>query len=136
MKVTADANVLFSCLIKGGLTRKIWFSPVLIIYSPAFILEGLEKYRPLLLKKHGGPQEEFNAMMEKLLRVVRFVPDNELLAFIPAASTLVNDKKDIFYLACAFKEGTVMWSNDKGFKSQKRIPSFTTEEMGREFGYI
>ncbi len=136
MKVAVDANILFSCLIKGGLTRKIWLSPVLVLYSPAFILQELEKYRPLLLKKYGGPEEEFIILMDKLLRVVRFVPDSELVAFIPAASTLMADKKDIFYLACALKEGTVLWSNDKGFKHQKRVPAFTTEEMARESGHL
>ncbi len=136
MKVTVDANILFSCLIKGGLTRKVWLSPTLSLYSPDFILEELEKYRPLLLKKHGGSEEQLSALLEKMLRVVRFVPDKELLPFIPAASTLLKDKKDIFYLACALKEGTVVWSNDKGFKSQKRAGVFTTEEMAKEFGHL
>src|SRR3989344_3158718 len=129
MKVTVDANILFSCLIKEGTSRRVWFSPSINLYAPAFILQEFKKYYPELLEKYGGEQAEFAGIAEKLLGIVEFVPDNELVPFLPAANSLLQDKKDILYIACALKEDTPIWSNDKGFKKQNRVPAMNTAEM-------
>ncbi len=137
MKATVDANILFSCLIKDGFSRKIWFSPSVNLYAPAFILHEFKKYTPMLLEKyHVGNREDFSIIAKKLLGTIKFVPDNDLTPFIPAANSLLSDKKDILYLACALKEDTEIWSNDKGFKKQHRIVARNTEEMIEEFGML
>ncbi|MBI2598068.1 MAG: hypothetical protein HYW50_02635 [Candidatus Diapherotrites archaeon] len=53
MKTTSDANILFSALIKEGLTRKIWFNPELELFSPKFLLLEFKKYSNYLNKKSG-----------------------------------------------------------------------------------
>lgn len=136
MKVTADANVLFSSLLRDGMTRSIWFSPVLQLYAPKFMLKEFTKYRAHLIRKYAGTETEFNRLLENIISCVVWIPDEDLKPFIPAAISLTEDQKDILYLACALKEGTIIWSNDKHLKKQKRIPVKTTPEMAEEYGHL
>ena len=136
MKVTADANILFSALLKKGKTRKIWFNPEIELFVPLFILKEFQKYKQYLQKKSDLKEKEFNVLCEKLLSQVLFVKDSELKPYLPAASSLLKDAKDLLYLACALKEDTIIWSEDKGFKKQNRIKTLTTKEMAEEFGEL
>jgi len=136
MKVTVDANVLFSALIKKGKTRKIWFGPEIELFSPKYLLIEFQKYAGFLRRKFKGTEEEFTTISKKLLLQINFVSDQELKPFLPAVIFLIDDPKDWLYLACALKEDTIIWSNDKGFKKQKRIHTKTTTEMIEEFGTL
>lgn len=129
MKATVDANILFACLIKGNLTRKLWFNPELHLFAPSFIIDEFLKYRKEIEKKSRLPEDEFNRLLGLVLSQITLVPDSELKPFIPAAASLTKDDKDWLYLACALKENTIIWSNDKEFKRQKRVETKTTAEM-------
>ncbi len=136
MRATIDANTLFSALLKKGLTRKIWFGPEMNLYAPMFLLVEFQKYGNFLQKKFRGSDEEFKLLSQKLLSQIKFVSDQELKPFLPAAASLIKDSKDWLYLACALKEDTVIWSNDKGFKKQGRLKVFSTAEMKEETGAL
>ncbi len=136
MKVTVDANILFSALIRKGKTRSIWFGPEIELFAPRFILIEFQKYNSFLQKKFNGTQEEFNLLSKSLLSQVNFVSDEQLKSFLPAAVSLINDPKDWLYLACALKEDTIIWTNDKGFKKQERVKIRTTTEMIEEVGLL
>ena len=45
MELVVDANVVFSALIKEGVTIKLLFDPNLILYAPDFFLEEFNKHR-------------------------------------------------------------------------------------------
>ncbi|MDD5163225.1 MAG: PIN domain-containing protein [Candidatus ainarchaeum sp.] len=134
MKATVDANVFFSALLKKGETRRIWFNPEIELYAPAFILAEFRKYSGYLMKKSSLAEEDFFALAEKLFLQVSFVDDKELKPFLPAAASLSEDLKDWLYLACALKEDTIIWSEDKEFKKQNRVRVLTIQEMLKEFG--
>jgi predicted nucleic acid-binding protein len=136
MKATIDANILFSALLKKGMTRKILFGPEMNLCAPKFLLIEFLKYKKYLKSKFGGTEEEFEALLQKIISQIRFVPDEELKPYLPAARTLAEDPKDWLYLACALKEDTIIWSNDRGLKKQGRIRVFTTHEMKKEFGNL
>src|SRR3989338_2252719 len=136
MKATVDANILFSSLIKRGINRRIWFESELILYSPKFIYDELYKYENFLFKKFSGTKEEFEELSKKLLSKIRIIAHEELVPYMPASKSLIKDEKDLIYLACALKEDTIIWSNDKEFRKQNRIKIRTTEEMVKEFGSL
>lgn len=136
MKAVVDANALFSCLLKDGLARKLWFKQELELYSPDFLMLEFLKYRQYLLQKSLLSETDFNAVFEKLFAKITVVPKKDLTAFIPAAATLSNDSKDWPYLACALKEDAIIWSEDKEFKKQKRVGVKTTSELGKETGLL
>ena len=136
MKVVVDANVLFSCLLKEGLARKLWFKQELELYSPDFLMFEFLKYRTYLLQKSLLSETDFTTLFENLFAKIIIVPKKDLTAFIPAAATLSNDAKDWLYLACALKEDAIIWSEDKEFKKQKRVEINTTGELGKETGLL
>ena len=136
MKVTVDANILFSAVIMKGNTRMIWFNLGLELYSPIFIFDEFQKYRNYLFEKSKLNTEEFLSVSNKIFSRTTFVSDENLKPFMPAAASLVSDEKDWLYVACALKEDTAIWSNDKGFKNQRRIKVYTTTEMIKEFGLL
>jgi len=136
MDMTVDANILFACLIKDSDTRKLFFSPRFDLYAPAFVLTELQKYFPIIKKKSGLNESDFSNLVARILVQVTIINDSELSPFVVAAASLIKDKKDWLYLACALYKNTVIWSNDKGFKSQSRVRIFTTEEMLKETGYL
>ena len=78
--------------------------------------------------------EEFDTILEKLRAELIVVADFELQPYLPAATSLAQDSKDWLYLACALKENTLIWSQDKGFKSQTRVPVKNTAELAQELG--
>ncbi|MFH1586674.1 MAG: PIN domain-containing protein [Candidatus Diapherotrites archaeon] len=136
MRVTVDANILFSALLRKGITRKIWFGLEMELFAPRFLLEEFQKYKGYLQNKFKGTREEFLDLSQKLLSQVKLVSDGDLKPFLPASASLTNDPKDWIYLACALKEDTLIWSDDKEFKSQKRIRILSTPEMKEEFGLL
>ncbi|MBI5036080.1 PIN domain-containing protein [Candidatus Micrarchaeota archaeon] len=136
MKIVADANVLFSGLLRDGVTRQLWFNPKLELYAPAFILVEFREYKDELLPKYGGTEEKFDRLSKLLLKVLNIVPDEELEPFLPAASSLSTDPKDLLYLACALKEDAAIWSQDKEFGKQKRVRVLTMQELARDSGSL
>ena len=136
MKVTLDANILFSAIIRKGVTRKLLFQPDFEFFAPEFIRAEFNKYAAYLRGKFTGTDEEFMELTELLLSAINFVSDKSLKPYLPAAAVLIKDEKDWLYIACALKEDTILWSNDKGFKSQKRVMVFTASEMAESFGVL
>ncbi|NMA44372.1 MAG: PIN domain-containing protein [Candidatus Diapherotrites archaeon] len=134
MKVTVDANILIAALIKGGSTRKILTNSAITVFAPAFLFSEIIKYKREIVKKSKGSEDDFNYLFAILLKNIKIIDDKELLPYLPAAKTLISDKKDLLYFACALYKDTVIWSNDKEFKKQKRVKIFTTEEMLKEVG--
>ena len=104
--------------------------------APAFLLDEFYKYTKFLENKFSGTKNEFNLLSQKLLLQVSFTPNEELKAFLPAAASLLKEPKDWLYLACALKEDTIIWSNDKEFKKQSRVKIKTTAELIKEVGML
>lgn len=136
MNITADANVLFSTILREGLARKVWFNTIVVLYAPAYLLAEFQKYDGFLRKKFSGNSAEFDSLVEKILGQVTFVSDADLIPYLPAASSLILDSKDWLYLACALKENTIIWSQDRGFQIQTRVPVKTTAELARTLGTL
>jgi predicted nucleic acid-binding protein len=134
MKATVDANILFSALIRKGETRKLWFNPEIELYAPQFILKEFQKYSCYLQKKSRLKDQDFKALCHKILSQLFFMADAELKPYLHAAASLSRDAKDWLYLACALKEDTIIWSEDREFKKQNRVKTLNTKEMIKEFG--
>lgn len=135
MKLVADANVLFSALLKKGLSRRLWFHPEVQLFAPAFLARETAGKRRELLKKYGGSAEEFDRLLFLLLRQVSLVSDDELAPYLPAAASLSSDSKDWLCLACALRCDSAIWTHDKEFQKQSRVGVLTTAELAVRLGY-
>lgn len=136
MKATVDANIFFASLIREGNTRRLWFNTAIRLFAPEYIIREFLKHKQTIIKKSGADPRAFEQLVEKTLRPLTLVPDAELAPFLLAAQTLTQDPYDIYYFACALKENTIVWSNDKHFQQQHRIPVKTTEQLLNEIGWL
>ena len=136
MKAVVDANILFSCFLKDGVTRHLWFNAELELIAPEFIVSEFKKYRAYLQGKYVEGFPPFDKLVDNVLKFVKLVPLEELKPYLPAAEHLSNDDKDWLYLACALKENAIIWSNDKEFKKQARVGIKTTKELVAEIGLL
>ncbi|MBI5224609.1 hypothetical protein HY989_01950 [Candidatus Micrarchaeota archaeon] len=136
MRLVVDANILFSAILKFGLTRKVWFNSDLELISPNYLLLEFSKYRPHLIGRYEFFEEEFDQLVSKLTDRIGFVEDSMLKPYLPAAESLIADEKDQYYIALALKTNSAIWSNDKALKAQRRVKVYTTEELALEFGSL
>ncbi len=136
MRLTTDANVFISALVRNGVTRRLWFHQKLELYAPEFILTEVIRHEKELAAKFRGTLKEFRRLRQLLLMQVKVIPDASLKPYLPAASTLTADADDWLYLACALYADAGIWSHDKGFLKQARVKVWTTEELGGEVGFL
>ncbi len=136
MKLVADANIFLSALLRKGLTQRLWFHPSLRLRAPEYLLIEAHAHEEEMGQKYGGTRGELMQMFGLLEKQLILVPDEKLKPFLPAASTLTKDRKDLLYLACALYEDAALWSHDKGFKSQRRVKVYSTLELGKEFSSL
>lgn len=136
MKLVPDANVLFSALIKSGLTRRIWFAPEVQLVAPRHLTVEFSKYEEELRQKYSGSDEDFDRLVFCLLNPLKWVPDDDLRAYLPAAASLSTDSKDWLYLACALKENASIWTHDHHYDDQRRINVFSTKTLAETMGLL
>ena len=130
MKLIVDANILFSALIKEGLTAELLISDKLQLFAPEFLFTEFAKYKDLILRKTHRNEEEFNQLLEILKEQISIVPKKEITPFMDEAEKISPDPKDTIYLACAIALRSNIWSNDKKLKQdQTKITVFSTEEL-------
>ena len=133
MKLVVDANILFSALIKEGMTKKILFDLSYELYSPAFIFEEFKKHQNEILFKTHRTNEEFYKILESLKEIISFVPDEDFTDYIEGAEKICPDYDDSAYFALALKLNCPIWSGEKSFKEQSKIKVFNTKELVEEF---
>ncbi len=137
MKLIVDANVLFSALIKKGLTAELLISDKLQLFAPEFLFTEFAKYEELILRKTHRNEEEFNNFLEILKEQIYIVPKKDIIPFMDEADKISPDPKDTIYLALAIALKSNIWSNDKKLKQgQTKINVFSTEELLKRTEFI
>jgi len=137
MKLIVDANVLFSALIKNGLTADLLISDKLQLFAPEFLFTEFTKYKDLILRKTHRNEEDFNQLLEILKEQIIIVPKKEIMPFMDEADKISPDPKDTIYLALAIALKSNIWSNDKKLKQgQTKVKVFSTEELLRRTEFI
>lgn len=127
-----DANVLISIMISGKSTYK----PILTyydFYSPDFVFEEIDKYKPTILEKTKMNIEELQRFTFFIFNQVSVIPriviSDEAIA---KATELIKDIdiKDLSYVALAIELDCILITRDnqliKGAKKKgfRRIMSF------------
>ena len=133
MKLVIDANILFSALIKEGMTKKILFDLDYELYSPIFIFEEFRKHQEEILSKTHRTTEEFYLILESLKEIISFIPEEEFVDYFEAAEKICPDPDDIVYFALALKLDCGIWSEDKKLKEQKRIKIYSAKDLVKDF---
>ena len=135
MILVVDANILFSALIRNGITRKILVLSGYDFYAPEFTIQELTKHLAELQKKTGLDKEKLAERIDELLAASNLVlvPFEEFEEQKDLSGKISPDPGDVAYLALALHLNCSLWSNDAVLKKQKRVKVINTKEL---IGYI
>lgn len=132
MKIVLDSNVLFSALIKDSTTRRLILEYDDFFLFSSYIFEEMEEHKDELLEKSKMSKEDFDKLLEILLKKVLIVPEEVLKSYKNEAVEIVKDidKDDAVFIACALANPeSVIWSDDKKLKKQSKIKILNSTEM-------
>ena len=134
MHIVIDSNTLFSALIKDSITRKLILEYDGLFLFPSFIFEEAKKHKGELLIKSGMNEQEFNELLDIILRKVILVPSETLYLYYKEALEIAKkiDIDDTTFFACALAyPGSIIWSNDRNLKNQTKVQILNTSEIKR-----
>ncbi|MBI2971410.1 MAG: hypothetical protein HYY37_03275 [Candidatus Aenigmarchaeota archaeon] len=94
MDLVVDANVLFSALIKEGITSELLFVEELHLYAPEYIIAEYAQHKRFILAKTGRSDEEFSKLLSVVGRRVSLVPMSEVKPFVQEAENISPDPDD------------------------------------------
>ncbi|MBI2044571.1 hypothetical protein HYT23_00780 [Candidatus Pacearchaeota archaeon] len=133
MNFVVDINIIISALLKDGLCREILTDFNFSFFTPSFTLSEIMKYKEYVCKKSSLNDEQFNSTLNKIFEYIKIIPFDKYNGYINQSMKLIDDKKDVSFLACAIFLNASILSDDKHFKKQKKIKVFTTEEFVKKF---
>ncbi len=132
MNIIIDSNPLFSALIKDSSTRRIILEYDDFFLFPSFIFEEMQKHKAELLKKSRMSEEDFNKLLQLILKKVVIVPNEVLFPYKKEAFEIVKDidPDDVVFVACALAyPNSIIWSNDRRLKEKTKISVLNTKEI-------
>lgn len=122
-----NANVIFSIASPASKTRELIEMVPLGLYSPAFALEEIRKYKAEIVAK--AKIDNFGSFLALLKERIHFVELEEYLDELKECSDLIEDQKDVEYIALARKKGLPLWSNDAALKKQQVVHVISTKDL-------
>lgn len=130
MQIVIDANIIFSALIKNGVTKRLISEPSLSLFTPKLLIEEFIKHLWELKQKTNSDEDMLKERLDGyLIRNIKLIPSEDLNNFIPEAQSICPDIGDVAYFALALKLNCPIWSNDKALKKQTRVNIISTEEL-------
>jgi len=124
-RIVVDANRILSALLRDGPTRAALVNTAASLYAPSVLRAEIERHIPEVARRAGIPLQELRAVMDALLRRIRWVPEDAYRPHLASARAALRPKdvKDAHYLACALAVGAdAIWSHDLGFDHQQLVP--------------
>jgi predicted nucleic acid-binding protein len=131
MYFVVDTNVLFSFFKENSATHRILSEMQLGLFAPEYALAEIKEHAGEIRKKTGISTAEFSEVMKRLVLIVEFVPISDYADSLKEAAKTARDKDDIDFFALALKLELPIWTNDAGFKQQKKVAVIETGELIR-----
>ncbi len=139
MIVLVDANVIISALLKDSTTRRILFFSGMRFATIDFAVREIEKHSNELRERTGLDSEAYDRALGLILSKIEIMNDSSVKDELKQAKEVMTgvDPDDSVYVALGMHlESSIIWSDDKHFKKQKRVRVFTTAEIIRMFHQI
>ncbi|MFH0971194.1 MAG: PIN domain-containing protein [Candidatus Micrarchaeota archaeon] len=128
MQLVIDANIFFSALLKDSYSRRLILDGRIQLFAPKFLLSEFEKHSADMLVRSKLDRDEFGRIYILLIQRIIFIEESELMPYLPAAYSLIVDKKDAPYVATALCVNAEVWSNDRHFR-KGRVRNWATAEL-------
>ncbi|HII54240.1 hypothetical protein COT30_00730 [Candidatus Micrarchaeota archaeon CG08_land_8_20_14_0_20_49_17] len=129
MELVADTNIVAAAILRDGLTRSLLFRSDIQAYSPAHLLDELEKYKPEFMEKSGLSPDSYDDAVKLVLRNVSTSQLDNYAQFEQEAKKISPDPGDWPFFALALAKNCAVWSNDKKLKNQKQVTVYDTTEL-------
>ena len=133
MKLVIDANILFSVLIREGMSAEILSKLALELFAPEFLFQEFDKYKDEILSKTHREEFELHETLDELKNLINIQKKKYFEEFIEEAKCICPDENDIEYFALALKLKCGIWSNDKKLKEQDKIKVYSIGDLVKEF---
>ncbi len=135
MELIIDANIVISALISmNGKTRDLIFLNNFSLFAPEYLLEEIEKYKKLIIKKSNLDEESLKLATSLIFSRIKLVSFSEFEQLLFKAKDICPDPNDIEYFVLALSKKIPIWSDDKALKSQSVVKIFSTTELIKELG--
>lgn len=132
MKLAIDANIIVAALVRNSKARDVIVSGKFELVSPDFVLQEVYKYEDYICSKSGLLKEEFELLVSFVFEHVTIAPGQSYGHKIVEANKLIEDIKDVPYVACYLAlECYAIWTSDLDFKGKKGIKTVTTADLLR-----
>ncbi|HLC31902.1 MAG TPA: PIN domain-containing protein [Candidatus Nanoarchaeia archaeon] len=131
MKLVIDANILFSALLRQGITRTMLLLGSHELYVPFYFFEELNGNIDELKHKLLVSKEEILSVVDEFIRYgsITVVAIEDYISFLGEGRLISPDLDDAPYLALALHLSCALWSNDRKLKEQKRVAVYSTTEL-------
>lgn len=132
MLVVVDTNIIVASLIKKYATRKLLISSNIDFVVPEWVHSEIREHIAEIAAKAKVQISELEHFVEEIFQVVQTVPFDEYEDCLSEALDIMKDidRDDAPFLAVAIAVGAdAIWSNDRDFESQTRIPVLRTEDL-------
>jgi len=120
MELVVDVNVVLSALVKRGVSFKVFALNRVLrkfkFFAPDFMLSEFVKHRDRILKESGLREEVFLAMVDLIFSQIEIVPSEAFGNFVPKAMELLEDEKDVPYVALALAFNCPIFSGDSDLR--------------------
>jgi predicted nucleic acid-binding protein len=135
MELIVDANILFSALLKDGVTRKLLISDEFELYTSKFVFEEFFKHIDELAIKLNASNKVLNLHIDGLIAEskLKIITKDDVKSYVEKAEQISKDPDDVQYFACALKIKCGIWSNDKKMKNQSAVKVYTTADLLKIF---
>ncbi len=131
MKLVVDSNILIASLLKDGITRSLLMEAPIEFVSPEHMLAEIRKYRPVISKRAGLSEAEFDLLLALVTERISIVESETYRGRFPDAQRMIGklDPGDVPFLALALKLDCGIWTyNAKHFEGTG-VHIWTTGEV-------
>lgn len=136
MRLVIDTNRIIAALIRDSACRAIIVSKKFSFLTPEFTMTEIKKYEELILRKSKLTKEEYSLVLAILFENIQTISSAEYSSKVALAERLIEDPKDVPFLALALVQNCGVWSEDKHFRAIDVVKTYTTKEiidlLGRE----
>lgn len=131
MEIVVDTNVIISALLRDGLTRKLLLLHPFEFYTVSYAKIEIEKHRNELFSKSKLDEDAFQYLMDSIFGKIQVVEPELIKPYKEKAIEIMKmiDVSDAPFIALALHLNCPIWSNDKHFKEQNVVRTYTTKEI-------
>jgi len=129
--LVVDSNVLISALVADARTRLLIVEMDERLVAPELIADEVKRNIHSIAPRSDLPDDLVGTFFRTLLGHVELVSPATFEESIERAATAMEGERDAdaMFLAVALAEDGSVWSDDADFRSQSKVPVYTTAEV-------